>query len=258
LKPWRNEIGNSGDDIDQDFWFRVDETLWNKYFPTKDGAFESGIVRVFPGTPEYEQVKELRYQGLVRSGYLDPHRDTVDSMSLERDKDSIILAAIENGIMILTMTLNTPTRAFPKLAVELEKDICFEDELFHCPDVIEVVKLSVTDELKVNTYLHPAITVAYIVGILAGKRYFLNVSRRDPQAIGFMEKCGYYYPEKFNFIDASLNNMPSSIGYCKLCEIMRNPRTTAFFRRYARLLHRKFPELQHKDANEMKEASLLG
>ena len=235
---------------DQDFWFNVDETFWGKYFPTKDGSFKSGIVRVFPGTPEYGQVKELRYQGLVRSRYLDSRRDTVDSMELERDKDSIILAAIENGVMILTMTLNTPTRAFQKLAIELEKGISFEDELFHSPDVIEVVKLSTSDELKANTYLHSAIAVAYIVGILAGKRYFLNVSRRDPQAIGFMEKCGYYYPDNFNFIDASLNNMPSAVGYCKLSEIMHNPRTTAFFRRQAKLLHRNYPELQHKDAAE--------
>jgi hypothetical protein len=49
------------------------------------------LLRVRPGTPRYESVLRLRYEGFVESGFIDPRVSDQSVMRLARDRDSVII-----------------------------------------------------------------------------------------------------------------------------------------------------------------------
>jgi hypothetical protein len=208
--------------VETSLWSTIDEKYWTHFFYKDISMNKSEIIRVRPGMPEYNEVVMIRYNGFIRSGYIKKETD-ISSMVLERDKDSIILAVRDNGVITATLTLNTPTEKFPAPALVLEKGIVFNDSRIQRPDIIEFVKaatdLKISSVRKgVNLFL-----TACIIARLTHKYHFMHVSRVVPEAMKFMRKFGFVYAPELSFTDKLLNNTPSCIGYCEYSSIVSNP-----------------------------------
>jgi hypothetical protein len=204
-------------------WNTITERDWNQYLPDRFRSDDSRIVRVFPGSPLYSEVVSLRYEGLVRSGYLDPKRHDISCMRLARDSDSIIVALLIDHKVSASLTFNTPTVRFPRLAMELEKGIVLDHPRFHDPGTLEFVKLVAAPHVRplrhgVNLFL-----LGCVLGVLFSKTHFWHVSRTVEPAMAFMRKFGFAYSESNTFVDAGLNNTKSCAGYCSLDSICTSP-----------------------------------
>jgi hypothetical protein len=201
------------------YWNTITEQDWNEYLPERFSCAGSRIVRVFPDSPLYSSVVALRYAGLVRSGYLDPARHDPSCMRLARDTDSIIAALLVNDEVAVSLTFNTPTQRFPRLAMELEKGIVLDHSRFRDPNVIEFVKLVAVPHVRPFRYGVNLFLLGCLLGIMFSKPHFWHVSRTVGPAMAFMRKFGFTYSDSHAFVDAGLNNTKSCAGYCSLDSI---------------------------------------
>ncbi len=194
-------------------WRSIDEAFWNPHIRHLLPVSASSVLRIYPGTIEYDEAVKLRFHGLCESGFLDPVKDSPDTMRLQRDPHSIILALYRRGKMRGTMTLNTPTVAFRGPAVMLEKGVCLEHPHFLSPRQLEFTKLVVDKGLRGTRVALELLTVSCIIAAALDKRYFWQVGRQLSSDISWREKIGFSYRDTWDFNDKSLNGMPSRIGY---------------------------------------------
>ncbi len=148
----------------------------------------------------------------------------------------MILALMYQGAPVGTLTLNRVTRAFPSLAAHLEKGVSCVHPHFRSPDAIEFVKGVLLDEYRSSRAWINVFFVACLVAHTVGKRHFWNVSRTDPAALRFMERVGFVYDRTFAFVDSTLNDTASCLGYCHLPDIPLNPHVSPSVRRFVKSL----------------------
>ncbi len=204
-------------------WHTITEDEWDAVYQSPFLDRAGKIIRVFPGTREYADVVRLRHQGLIETGFVDPASMPVTSMELPRDRDSIILALWRDGKIIGTLTLNTITPDFPALAMELDKGVVIDHPFYRASDTLEFTKLVVAPEARIMKVTLNFMIVPCLLARLLGKNHFWQVSRNVERDIHHRERLGFSYADNFRFIDRSLNNMDSRVGYCYFPEITACP-----------------------------------
>ena len=123
-------------------WYTISEKDWDPIIKRFITSINFSVKRIYPNSDEYEKVIDLRYNGLGESGFIDKTKFTKECMRLERDSDSIILGLYSSFNRLLgTVTLNTITDKFPKMAMELEKKVILDHPALHSKDVREISKL---------------------------------------------------------------------------------------------------------------------
>lgn len=215
-------------------WKTVDEGFWNPHLPRSLILGRFRIARVRPGSGEYDQVVQLRYRGLVESGFLDPESDTPEAMILPRDADSIILGLYCETKLHASVTLNTPTEQFPGLAMELEKGVSIEHPFFRHPQALEFSKLVTSAPARRSPVSLQLLYVCILLARYLDKGHFWQVSRDIAADISWRERFGFDYTIGYRFADPSLNGMPSQVGYACLHSVLENPRTHWLVRRVYR------------------------
>ncbi len=215
-------------------WRSIDETFWNPHIRQLLPVNASSVRRVFPDTPEYSEVVNLRFQGMSESRFLDPAKDSPECMELERDSQSIILALYRRGRIRGTMTLNTPTVAFRGPAIMLEKGVQLEHPHFLSPRQLEFTKLVVDQGLRGTRVALELLMASCIIAAALDKRYFWQVGRQVNSDTSWREKLGFNYNVEWDFNDPSLNGMPSKIGYMDFYTAPDNPHIPWFLRRMYR------------------------
>lgn len=224
-------------------WDSIDERFWDEeYRPSHDQMLPVRIRRIWPGTPAYEKVVDLRYEGLVDSGFIDPATMPREAMRLARDADSIVLGAFRSEECLGTLTLNTHTPRFPRMAMVLEKHVDIDHPYFDHPGVLEVAKLSMVRSSRAslcNLYLFE---IATLIGWALGKPHLWQVSRDLPIDIRFRTRVGFDYSNNHVFRDAGLNGMPSRVGYMHFPTVLDNPMLAPVFRKaYRQVQSFRFP-----------------
>lgn len=205
-------------------WYTINEKDWNPIIKRFITSINFSIKRIYPDSQEYEKVIDLRYNGLGESGFIDKTKMARECMRLQRDYDSIILGLYNIYNKLLgTVTLNTITDNFPALAMEIEKEVILDHPAFHSRESLEITKLSIINQFRsarvsLNLYL-----VTVIIAIFLGKKHFWQVSRNIEKDIRWRKGFGFDY-DSINhvFIDKSLNNMESKVGYLYLPNILEN------------------------------------
>jgi len=211
-------------------WDSITERDWTPHLRRNRLARGLKLRRVRPGTPEYEQVLALRHSGFVESGFIASDENSVESMRLPRDGDSIILALFSNKTVRATVTLNTITPRFPGMAMELEKGVVINHPSFHSREVLEITKLVVDPGTRGTRAALALFSVAMLVARLLGKSHLWQVSRDVPQDISWRAALGFDYSLNCHFVDRSLNNMPSCVGYLYLPDAAASGRIPSFIR----------------------------
>lgn len=203
-------------------WESIDENYWEHYLPTDFCHKEFRIIRVRIDSSYYDDVVKLRFQGMLESGYINKSSLNHKTMELERDQDSVILAMIYKQSVIATLTLNTPTQKFPKLAATMEKGFEADSVYFNHPQSLEFVKMVFNKSARAVRYGINMFLIACIISRALDKYNFWHISRVNDVAMGFMSKFGFdFYLDKI-FIDKSLNNTKSCLGYCSLYSLPYN------------------------------------
>jgi len=205
-------------------WYTISEKDWDPIIKRFITSINFSVKRIYPNSDEYEKVIDLRYNGLGESGFIDKTKFTKECMRLERDSDSIILGLYSSFNRLLgTVTLNTITDKFPKMAMELEKKVILDHPAFHSKDLLEITKLSIINQFRSARVSLNLFLVTVIIAILLGKKHFWQVSRNIEKDINWRERFGFDYRSiKHIFIDESLNNMESTIGYLYLPNVLNN------------------------------------
>ncbi|PIE98015.1 MAG: hypothetical protein CR988_05170 [Treponema sp.] len=210
-------------------WYNIDEKFWNSHYKKMVRVDQTmSVKRVYPLTDDYKKVVQLRYAGLVESGFLDMYKDRPESMILERDTDSVILGLYEKDKMLGTLTLNTRTRRFKKLAMEIEKKVKLKHPFFNIDSVLEFTKLVLSPEGRIRKGLLNLCGVAFIIGNYFNKVHYWQVSRDIPEDIRFRERLGFDYSNGYIFNDPSLNGMPSRAGYFDSSKYAENSKIPTF------------------------------
>jgi hypothetical protein len=212
-------------------WNAVTENDWNVLYRSPYIDDTGKVIRVFPGTDEYAEVVRLRYDGLVETGFINPACMTMSKMELQRDRDSIILALWKDGKIVGTLTLNTITPEFPALAMELDKGVSIDRPFFRAADTLEFTKLVVEPGARSMKLTLNFMIASCLLAKLLGKNHFWQVSRNVQKDIFHRERLGFSYADNFQFIDRSLNNMDSRVGYLFLPDILKAPKLLAGLRR---------------------------
>lgn len=215
-------------------WKTIDEGFWNRHLPRSLISGRFRIVRVRPGSAEYDHVVQLRYQGLVESGFLDPESDTPKAMALPRDGDSIILGLYCERRLHACVTLNTPTERFPALAMELEKGVRIDHPFFRHHQALEFSKLVASAAARRSPVSLQLLYVCLLIARYLDKVHFWQVSRDIQSDISWRERFGFDYTIGYKFADPSLNGMPSQVGYANLHSVLENPRIHWLVRRVYR------------------------
>lgn len=205
-------------------WYNISEKDWNPIIKKCISSVNFSIKRIHIDSKEYEKVIDLRYNGLGESGFIDKSKMNRDCMRLKRDADSIILGLYGSFNRLLgTVTLNTITDNFPFLAMEIEKKVVLNHPAFHSKDSLEITKLSIINQFRSARVSMNLFLVTIIIAVFLGKKHFWQVSRNIQRDIKWRERFGFDYKSiNHVFIDESLNNMESTIGYLYLPEILKN------------------------------------
>ena len=211
-------------------WESITERDWTAHLRRNPLARGHRLRRVRPGTPEYEQVLALRHSGFVESGFIASEDRSVESMRLPRDGDSIILALFSKKSVRATLTLNTITQRYPGMAMELEKGVIVNHPSFHSPDVLEITKLVVDPRTRGTRAALALFSVAMLVAHMLGKSHLWQVSRDLPADVSWRAALGFDYSLNCHFVDRSLNNMPSCVGYLYLPDAAASGRVPSFIR----------------------------
>lgn len=211
-------------------WESISEKDWNRALRKRWQGNRFSIVRVRPGTQRYESVVRLRYQGFVESGFVDPGMSDESVMRLPRDDNSIIIGMFRGERILATVTLNTITKSFPGMAMELEKKVRLRHPHFRDPQALEITKLVVAPAVRGKRIVLALLWVSTLVARLLDKRHLWQVSRDVSSDISWRAGLGYDYSVGGRFIDGSLNGMASRVGYLYLPEATSNPRVPRFIR----------------------------
>jgi hypothetical protein len=218
-------------------WSSISEKEWNPALKRQLRGQRLSIVRVRPGTKRYQSVLRLRYQGFVESGFVDPRVSDESVMRLARDPDSIIIGMFRGDRILATVTLNTITKRFPGMAIELEKKVRLRHAHFRGPHVLEITKLVVAPEVRGRRFVLALLSVSALVARLLDKCHLWQVSRDVPSDISWRVGLGFDYSVGDGFKDESLNGMASRVGYLYLPEATTNPKVPRFIRSmYAEML----------------------
>ena len=228
-------------------WNDINERIWQPFIErhTPFSAEKHGmIVRIRPNDDRYKDVIRLRYHSFVESGFLLPS-DPPDynQMQLERDDDSIILGHLFKEELWGTMSLNTPSPRYPGLAMLLEKGFKVEHNEYCSNRSIEICKFAIPSwhGHAVGKWKLLFIMVPMLIGHLLGKHHFWQVVKDHPRDIRFRERMGFsMLPMKF--IDRSLNDMPSYVGYFHLYDLVEHAGLVELQRNFARMLFRSATE----------------
>ena len=238
-------------------WNTITVREWNDFLPDRFCSNDSRIVRVFPDSPLYPSVVSLRYAGLVRSGYLDPKKHDPSCMRLARDVDSIIVALLVDEDISVSLTFNTPTVRFPRLAMELEKGISLDHPRFRDPRVIEFVKLVAVPHMRPFRHSVNLFLLGCLLGVLFSKPHFWHVSRTVEPAMAFMRKFGFTYSDAHTFVDAKLNNTRSCAGYCSLDSICNTPEVPDNLRIFVQEILEKTLKTEKQNVISQKEYAAI-
>ncbi|TVQ27094.1 MAG: hypothetical protein EA383_03405 [Spirochaetaceae bacterium] len=213
-------------------WQSIDETVWGPILTEiEDSELASSVKRVYPGTREYEAVVQLRYRGLAETGFIDTGRMKPACMRLQRDFDSVILAAFDGEVCMATLTLNTVTSHHPGLAMELEKKASIRHPHFRSRKTLEFTKFVIEPayrNTRIGLYMYE---VSAIISRMLDKPHFWQVGRDDERDVFVRSRAGFDYSGNFRFTDVSLNNMVSRIGYMHFPGVLSNGNVSRVFRR---------------------------
>jgi hypothetical protein len=218
-------------------WESISERDWNPALRRLWRGKRLRILRVRPGTPRYESVLRLRYQGFVECGFVDPRVSDESLMRLARDPDSVIIGMFRGERILATVTLNTMTERFPGMAMELEKNVRLPHAHFRGSQVLEITKLVVAPSVRGRRFVLALLHVSALVARLLDKCHLWQVSRDLPSDISWRVGLGFDYTVGDRFIDTSLNDMESRVGYLYLPAATTNPKVPPFIRgMYAEIL----------------------
>ncbi len=225
-------------------WDYVCEEDWQGHLHSLDHPTAESVRRVFPGTSAYQQVVDLRYQGLVESGFLDPRVATPEHMALPRDSESVIIGLFEDLRLLATITLNVRTSRFSGLAMEMEKGVRIDSPEFLGDQAMECSKFVVHPKARGFRSVLKLLPPVLIVAQLFDRRYLWQVSRDVPTDRSWREGLGFDYSEGIRFVDRSLNDMPSCVGFLDLSKAAADPAVPALVKRiYRRYLPSPAPTL---------------
>jgi hypothetical protein len=211
-------------------WDSISEREWGYFVRNRFPLKRLRIVRVRPATREYESVVALRYRGFVESGFLRPGKDPVSSMRLPRDRSSIIIGLFRGQRILATMTLNTITRRFPGMAMELEKKVFINHAHFRDPRVLEITKLVVDPDVRGRRIVLALLAVTGVIARILDKHHLWQVSRDVASDISWRAGLGFDCSLDYRFNDPNLNDMPSRVGYMHLPSAVSDPRIPRFVR----------------------------
>lgn len=204
-------------------WETVYEGDWQSYLHPSDRLNEGSVRRVYPDTSAYHQVVGLRYHGLVESGFLDPRTARLESMALERDSDSVIIGLFEDLRILATITLNIRTPRFPGLAMEMEKGVAIDTPEFLGSRAMECSKFVVHPKARGFRSVLKLLPPVIVLSQLFDRRYLWQVSRDIPGDRSWREGLGFDYTRGIRFVDRSLNDMPSCVGFLDLNRVLEEP-----------------------------------
>jgi hypothetical protein len=216
-------ISGSATDESPASWETVCEDDWQGYLHPSDRLTEGSVRRIYPDTSAYQQVIDLRYHGLVESGFLDPRQARRESMALERDSDSVIIGLFEDLRLLATITLNIRTPRFPGLAMEMEKGVAIDTPDFLGDKAMECSKFVVHPRARGFRSVLKLLPPVILVSQLFERRYLWQVSRDIPGDRSWREGLGFDYTRGIRFVDRSLNNMPSCVGFLDLDRVLDEP-----------------------------------
>jgi hypothetical protein len=207
-------------------WNTIDESFWQSLIveltPFNIEKYGS-IIRIREDGMFYENVVKLRYEGLVESGFIKATEwSDYNQMRLERDRESIILGYQIRNEIVATMTLNSPSVEFPGMAMLLEKGFACEHSEFTTKNSIEICKFVIDKKYRNFPGIFMFILVPMLIGYALSKSHFWQVVKDCEKDLRFRTRMGFTIFPKL-YIDQSLNNMPSYIGYFNLYELINNP-----------------------------------
>ena len=211
-------------------WETIGEETWDRPLRLRFLGGTMHLRRIRPRDDDYDKVIDLRYRGFVESGFIDPRRTGHAAMRLERDEESIILGLFRRRRLHATVTLNTISRRFPGMAMELDKRVVVRHAHFRDPGVLEITKLVVDHGTRGR---RPALALLFASSMIArvlGKLHLWQVSRDIPSDVSWRVGLGFDYSVSGPFMDADLNQMPSRVGYLYLPSATVNPRVPGFIR----------------------------
>ena len=205
-------------------WYSICEKDWDPIIKKFITSINFSVRRIYPDSLEYDKIVDLRYNGLGESGFIDKTKYDKDFMRLERDCDSIILGLYNIYNRLLgTVTLNAITDKFPKMAMEIEKKVILDHPAFRSKDLLEITKLSISNQFRASRVSLNLYLVTVLIAILLGKKHFWQVSRYIDKDINWRKRFGFDYDSiNYVFIDESLNNMKSTVGYLYLPDVLNN------------------------------------
>lgn len=151
-------------------------------------------------------------------------------MELPRDKESIILAIRKDARIVGTITLNTISPDYQGLAMELEKGVKLDHPHYRSLETIELTKLALAPEARSMKLLLNFSIIPALLGRIFGKHHHWQVSRNIPRDTLQRERLGFGYENNYQFLDRSLNNMNSRVGYFHLPDILKAPKLLSVLR----------------------------
>ena len=211
-------------------WETIGEETWDRPLRRRFLGGAMRLRRIRPRDDDYSKVIDLRYHGFVESGFIDPRRTGRTAMRLERDEESIILGLFRRRRLHATVTLNTISRRFPGMAMELDKKVVIAHEHFRGPEVLEITKLVVDRTTRGRRSALALLFASSMIARIVGKLHLWQVSRDIPSDVSWRVGLGFDYTVGSPFIDADLNQMPSRVGYLYLPSVTDNPRVPRFIR----------------------------
>ena len=158
-------------------WLTITEQDWERVFPPPFAVDDSRIIRVYPAMKQYDEIVNLRYAGLVETGFIDPRLVPPSSMALERDTESIILALQQRNTVLATLTLNTITPTYNGHAMMIEKGVRLEHPYFRSQDSMEMCKLVVEPRVRPHRQTLNMIIITWVIAKMLGKNHFWQVSK---------------------------------------------------------------------------------
>ena len=211
-------------------WESIGEETWDRMLRRRFLRGGMRLRRIRPVDLDYGKVIELRYRGFVESGFVDPRRTGPAAMRLERDEESIILGLFRRKRLHATLTLNTISRRFPGMAMELDKKVVIPHAHFRDPAVLEITKLVVDCGTRGRRSALALLYVSSLVARILGKLHLWQVSRDVPSDVSWRVGLGFDYSVSGPFVDPDLNLMPSRVGYLYLPSVTENPRVPRFIK----------------------------
>lgn len=217
-------------------WEDVNSNYWNELIPTELGYDKTNVAfeRIQINDSRYEELIKLRHRGFIRSGFLPKDHKDYSIMAMERDKDSLIIGAIENQKLVTSITINRNTEQYHGLPIYLEKGVEIPCEYSRSFKAVEYSKF--VNESN-NRYLSFIFVLANYLMYVLDKEYIYSAGINESSAIKFRIKCGFNILENGEFSDRTYGGISSLLYSFQISKLNSQNNLSLVFREYINMLN---------------------